>query len=111
MCAILDFISDFESNVLRDFTHELNNGRFVMVTDEQEHELAMPKKARFRGPSVIDYLNFLRECLEQLQKLARYIVFGDISIETLDPKKNKIDNYDLGCKVTYGSNGMLGDVF
>lgn len=112
LCSMLDFISDVDSNVLRNFSYELNNGRFVIDnTDEQKHEFAMSKKVRFRGPSVIDYLEFLHDYFEQLQKLARYIVFGNISLETLYPKRNKINNYDLGCKVSYSSNGMLGDVF
>lgn len=112
LCAMFDFIGEsYNSSVLRTFSKELFNGRFIAESERNSKTINTYNIRRFKSSHLKDYFDFLQFYLEQMQKLARFIVFGNTEIETLSPQKRKINNYDLGCKVAYGTNGMLGDVF
>ena len=112
LCAMFDFIGEsHNSSVLRTFSKELFNGRFITESERNSKTIKTYNIKRFKSGYIKNYLDFLQFCLETMQKIARFIVFGNTEIETLSPQKRKINNYELGCKVTYGANGMLGDVF
>ena len=112
LCAMFDFIGEsHNSSVLRTFSKELFNGRFITESERNSKTIKTYNIKRFKSGYIKNYLDFLQICLETMQKIARFIVFGNTEIETLSPQKRKINNYELGCKVTYGANGMLGDVF
>ena len=112
LCAMFDYIGEsYNSDVLRTFSKELFTGRFIAESERNSKTINTYNIRRFKSGNIKDYIDFLQFYLEQMQKLARFIVFGNTEIETLSPLKRKINNYELGCKVTYGTNGMLGDVF
>lgn len=112
LCAMFDFIGEsYNSSVLRTFSKELFNGRFIAESERNSKTIKTYNMKRFKYGYIKNYLDLLQFYLEQMQKLARFIVFGNTEIETLSPQKRKINNYELGCKVAYGANGMLGDVF
>lgn len=112
LCAMFDYIGEsYNSDVLRTFSKELFNGRFIAESERNSKTINTYNIRRFKSGNIKSYIDFLQFYLEQMQKLARFIVFGNTEIETLSPLKRKINNYELGCKVTYGTNGMLGDVF
>lgn len=71
LCAMFDFIGEsYNSSVLRTFSKELFNGRFITESERNSKTIKTYNIKRFKSGYIKNYLDFLQFCLETMQKIA-----------------------------------------